>query len=262
MPVIRNIARERLERGELSLGVGVRMVRSVEIGKAMKSVGYDWLFIDLEHGALSIETAAQISLAALDAGIAPIVRIPSGEFSIATRLMDNGALGVVVPHVDTAQEARLIVEKLRYPPVGQRAIFSSVPQYEFKTMNAADMAELNSANLIVVMLESQRGIENAAEIAAVPGIDVLLIGTNDLCVDLGITGKLGHPQVDEAYGHMIAACRAHGKWPGMGGIYDEQLMQRYIDMGARFILGGGDLGFLLASAAKRAEFLRSTYTPV
>jgi 2-keto-3-deoxy-L-rhamnonate aldolase RhmA len=261
MPAVRNVARERLERGELSLGVGIRVVRGVEIGKAMKSAGYDWLFVDLEHGALSIETASQICLAALDAGIAPIVRIPNGEFSIATRLMDNGALGVVVPHVDTPEEARLIVEKLRYPPVGHRAIFSSVPQYDFKTMNAADMAALNAANLIVVMLESREGIDNAAEIAAVPGVDVLLIGTNDLCVDLGIAGELGHPKVDDAYARMISACRANGKWPGMGGIYDEKLMRRYVDMGARFVLAGGDLGFLLDGAAKRAGFLRNMQKP-
>jgi 2-keto-3-deoxy-L-rhamnonate aldolase RhmA len=259
MPAIRNTARERLERGELSLGVGVRVVRGTEIAKAMKSAGYDWLFIDLEHGTLSIETASQICLAALDAGIAPIVRIPNGEFSIATRLMDNGALGIVVPHVDTAEEARLIVQKLRYPPIGHRAIFSSVPQYDFKSMNASDMATLNAANVIVVMLESRQGIENVAEIAAVPGVDVLLIGTNDLCVDLGIPGELGHAKVDDAYTRMIAACRTHRKWPGMGGIYDEQLMQRYIDMGARFILAGGDLGFLLDGAAKRVQFVRSIH---
>jgi len=257
VPVVRNIARERLERGELSLGAGIRVVRGVEIGKAMKSAGYDWLFVDLEHGALSIESASQICLAALDAGIAPIVRIPNGEFSIATRLMDNGALGIVVPHVDTAEEARLIVQKLRYPPIGHRAIFSSVPQYDFRTMNAADMAALNAANLIVVMLESREGLQNAAEIAAVPGVDVLLIGTNDLCVELGITGELGHAKVDDAYARVISACRAYGKWPGMGGIYDEQLMRRYILMGARFILAGGDLGFLLEGAGKRAGFLRS-----
>jgi 2-keto-3-deoxy-L-rhamnonate aldolase RhmA len=259
MPAVRNIARERLERGELSLGVGIRILRSVEIAKAMRSAGYDWLFIDLEHGALSIETAAQIAVAALDAGIAPIVRIPNGEFSIATRLLDNGALGVVVPHVETAEEARQIVEKLRYPPQGRRAVFSSVPQLDFKTMNAADMTALNGANLITVMLESPKAIENAPAIAAVPGIDVLLIGTNDLCVEMGIPGELGHAKVNAAYERMIAACRTHGKWPGMGGIYDEQLMQRYIGMGARFILGGGDLGFLLGAAVERAEFLHSIH---
>ena len=258
---VRNVARERLELGELSLGVGIRVVRSVEVAKAMVSAGFDWLFIDLEHGALSIETAAQISVASLDAGVASIVRIPNGEFSIATRLLDNGALGIVVPHVETAEEACLIVEKLRYPPQGHRAIFSSLPQFDYKPMTAGDMASLNAANLIAVMLESPRAIENALAIAAVPGIDVLLIGTNDLCVEMGIAGDLGHERVVEAYERLIAACRTHGKWPGMGGIYDEQLMRRYIDMGARFILSGGDLGFLLGGAVQRAAFLRSVYKP-
>ncbi len=256
MPAVRNIARERLERGELSLGVGIRIVRTVEIAKAMMSAGLDWLFIDLEHGALSIETASQIAVAALDAGIAPIVRIPNGEFSIATRLLDNGALGIVVPHVETPDEARLVVEKLRYPPQGRRAVFSSVPQLDFKPMTPADMTALNAANLITVMLESPKAIENASAIAAVPGIDVLLIGTNDLCVEMGIPGELGDARVTAAYERMIAACREHGKWPGMGGVYDEPLMQRYIGMGARFILAGGDLGFLLGAATDRAEFLR------
>ena len=85
MDNVRNPARERLERGELSLGVGVRIAKTVEIAKAMKTAGFDWLFIDLEHGALSIDTAAQIAVAALDAGIAPIARVPNGEFSMATR---------------------------------------------------------------------------------------------------------------------------------------------------------------------------------
>jgi 4-hydroxy-2-oxoheptanedioate aldolase len=256
MAAVRNSARERLASGGLSLGVGIRVVRSVEIAKAMRSVGLDWLFIDLEHGALSIETAAQLCVAALDAGIAPIVRIPNGEFSLATRLLDNGALGIVVPHVESAEEARRVVDKLRYPPLGHRAVFSSVPQLDFKPMDAADMAALNAANLIAVMLETSGAIANADGIAAVPGIDVLLIGTNDLCMELRIPGELGHPQVADAYERMIAACRAHGKWPGMGGVYDEALMQRYIGMGARFVLAGGDLGFLMSAAAKRTEFLR------
>ena len=102
---IRNVVREKLEQGLLSLGCGVRLTRSVEIAIAMKSAGFDWLFLDLEHGTMSIDAAAQIATAALDAGIAPLARVPNGEYSIATRLLDNGALGIVVPHVDTADEA-------------------------------------------------------------------------------------------------------------------------------------------------------------
>jgi 2-keto-3-deoxy-L-rhamnonate aldolase RhmA len=256
---VRNPARERLERGELSLGVGIRVLRSVEVAKAMKSAGFDWLFIDLEHGALSIETASQMCLAALDAGIAPLVRVPNGDYALATRLLDNGAMGIVVPHVETAEEARSIADRLRYPPQGHRGVFSIMPQFDYKP-HAGMTAALNVSNLIAVMLESANAIANAEAIAAVPGIDVLLIGTNDLCVEMGIPGELGHAKVADAYAGMIAACRKHNKWPGMGGVYAEKLMARYIEMGARFILGGGDLGFLMDGAAQRVGFLRKTKT--
>src|SRR5271168_5293050 len=103
---VRNPAREKLDQGQLSLGVGVRMTRSVEIAKAMAVAGFDWLFLDMEHGVMSLEACAQISTAALDGGIAPIARVPNGEYAIATRALDNGALGIVMPHVDTAAEAR------------------------------------------------------------------------------------------------------------------------------------------------------------
>ena len=256
MTGIRNPARERLERGELSLGVGIRVMRGVEIAKAMKSAGFDWLFIDLEHGALSIETASQMCLAALDAGVAPLVRVPNGEYALATRLLDNGASGIVVPHVETAEEARAIVDRLHYPPQGHRGVFSIMPQFEYQP-NADMTALLNKSNLIAVMLESTHAVDNAEAIAAVSGIDVLMIGTNDLCIDMSVPGELGHAKIVDAYARMIAACNKHAKWPGMGGIYEEDLMRRYIDMGTRFILSGSDLGFLMDGATKRAQLLRS-----
>src|SRR5437016_13303137 len=116
MTAIRNVARDKLEQGHLSLGVGIRLTRSVEIAKAMAVAGFDWLFLDMEHGVMSLEACAQISTAALDAGIAPIARVPSGEHAIATRALDNGSLGIVVPHVDTAAEARAVVNRRKYPP--------------------------------------------------------------------------------------------------------------------------------------------------
>jgi 2-keto-3-deoxy-L-rhamnonate aldolase RhmA len=257
---VRNVAREKLEQGELSLGTGVRLTRSVEIAIAMKSAGFDWLFLDLEHGTMTIEGAAQIAVAALDAGIAPLVRVPNGEYSIATRVLDNGALGIVMPHVDTAAEAREVVQKLKYPPVGHRSMGGIGPHYSLRTASTGEAAKaLNAANLTVVMLETPTAIANADEIAAVPGIDVLLIGTNDLCAEMGIHGDFGNDRVAEAYRTMIDACRRHGKFPGMAGIYNEPIMQRYIEMGARFILSGADAAFLMASATQRTAFLRKLH---
>jgi len=133
---VRNVARERLEQGQLSLGVGVRITRSVEIAKAMAVAGFDWLFLDMEHGVMSLEACAQISTAALDAGIAPIARVPNGEYAIATRALDNGALGIVMPHVDTATEAREVVNRLKYPPLGHRSMGGIGPHYGLRAASS------------------------------------------------------------------------------------------------------------------------------
>ena len=257
---VRNVAREKLEQGQLSLGVGIRITRSVEIAKAMAVSGFDWLFLDMEHGVMSLEACAQISAAALDAGIAPIARVPNGQYSIATRALDNGALGIVMPHVDTADEAAEVVEKLKYPPVGHRSMGGTGPHYGLRNASVGDAARaLNAANLTVVMLETPKAIENADAIAAVPGVDVLLIGTNDLCAEMGIHGDFGNDRVADAYAKMIAACKAHNKFPGMAGIYNEAIMSRYVAMGARFILSGQDTNFMLAGAQSRTGALRKMH---
>jgi 2-keto-3-deoxy-L-rhamnonate aldolase RhmA len=257
---VRNPARDKLEAGQLSLGVGIRLSRSVEIAKAMAVAGFDWLFLDMEHGVMSLEACAQISTAALDAGIAPLARVPNGEYAIATRALDNGALGIVMPHVDSAAEAKEVVDRLKYPPVGHRSMGGIGPHYGLRSASTGEAAQaLNAANLVVVMLETPTAIRNAAEIAAVPGVDVLLIGTNDLCAEMGIPGEFGHDRVAEAYRAMIAACKQHGKFPGMAGIYNESIMPRYIEMGARFILAGQDAQFMMAGATARTAFMRKTF---
>ena len=261
MPAVRNVAREKLEAGQLSLGVGIRMTRSVEIAKAMAVAGFDWLFLDMEHGVMSLEACAQISAAALDAGITPIPRVPNGEYPIATRALDNGALGIVMPHVDSAEEAKVVVDRLKYPPVGHRSMGGIGPHYGLRSASSREAAEaLNAVNLTVVMLETPTAIRNAAEIAAVPGVDVLLIGTNDLCAEMGIHGDFANEKVAEAYQTMIAACRKHGKFPGMAGIYNEPIMTRYVEMGARFILAGQDAQFMSAGAAQRTGFLHKLHS--
>ena len=257
MVQVHNPARERLAKGELSLGMGIRMSRSVDIAPVMRTAGYDWLFLDLEHSAMDLDTACQISVAALGAGIAPIVRVPNKQYWMATRVLDGGALGIVMPHVDSAAEAAEVVDHLKYPPIGHRSVAGGPPQLEYRSLPVGEATTaLNAATLVSVMLETPQAIADAEAIAAVPGVDVLLIGTNDLSMELGIPGEFGHAKVVAAYERVIAACRKHGKWPGMGGVYTEDLMAKYIDMGARFILSGADLGMLMAGATQRAKFLR------
>ena len=257
MAVIKNLTKERLKAGELTLGMGLRQARTVDIAKIARVCGFDWLFIDLEHNAMSIETAAQIGVAALDAGITPIVRASSHAHFHASRPLDSGVQGVVVPHVNDAAEARRVVDQCLYPPLGHRSVAGGLPQLEFEALPMAEVVRVvNAETLVVVMLESPQAIENADSIAAVPGIDVLLIGTNDLCAEMGIPGQFGDQRVDRAYQTVISACRNNGKFAGLGGIYDQELSSKFVRMGARFILAGADLGFLMAGAKARSAFMR------
>jgi 2-keto-3-deoxy-L-rhamnonate aldolase RhmA len=254
----RNPARARLAEGGLALGMGVRFARTAEIARMMRAAGYDWLFIDLEHGPGSLESTAQIASAALDAGIAPLVRVPHGQFDMATRALDVGGWGVVMPHVDTAEEAWAIVDHLKYPPVGHRSIVGGLPHFGYAAVKAGDAVKvINAEMLIVAMIETPRAIANADAIAAVPGIDVVLIGTNDLSLEMGIGGELSHARVVEAYKAVIAACAKHRKWPGMGGVGDVELIRRYVGLGMRFILGSNDTNILAQASAERAKALRA-----
>ena len=255
---VTNVMLDRLQAGELAIGVGLRQARTVDIGKAMKTAGFDWLFIDMEHSTMDVDTAVQISVAAQSAGIAPIVRVPGFQHFHASRVLDGGAQGIVVPHVDTADTAREMVANCKYPPIGRRSVQGAQPVLDFQTRPMAEATTaVNAATALVVMLETPEAIANADSIAAVAGVDALLIGTNDLCMEMGIPGQVGDPKVAEAYEAVVAACRAHGKHAGMGGVYDPPLMQKYIRMGARLILGGNDLSLLVAAGRERISVLRA-----
>ncbi len=247
-----------LRAGGIALGMGLRQARTVDIATIAGTCGFDWLFIDTEHNSMSIDTACQIAMASIATGVTPIVRVPGHQHYHCARALDNGALGVVVPHVDTAQEAKAIVDACRYPPLGHRSIAGNMPGLGFQGVPVGEATRrMNAETLVVVMLETPLAIENADAIAAVEGVDVLLVGTNDLCAEMGIHGDFGNPRVPEAYQKVIDACRKHGKFPGMGGVYDHKLMEKYLGMGMKFILSGNDLAFLMAGAKERSSMLRS-----
>jgi 2-keto-3-deoxy-L-rhamnonate aldolase RhmA len=255
---MKNIAKEKILNNELCLGVGLRQSRTVDIGKIMATSGYDWLFIDMEHNSMDIDIASQISVAAQDAGITPIVRVPDFAHHHATRVLDCGAMGVVFPHVENADIAKKLVSHCLYPPKGHRSMTGVLPQLDFKQQAIADVAHtINDNMLIVIMLESPEAIANVDSIAAVDGIDVILIGTNDLCMEMGIPGDYSNPKVKDAYSKVIEACKKYRKTPGMGGVYNEELMSEYINMGMKFILSGSDLSFMMQSALQRSNKLRS-----
>ena len=258
MPLIANTTKQKLKSNELALGFGIHHLRTGAVGMLAAASGHDWLFIDMEHGAISVHDAAQLCVAALPTGSTPIVRIAAGALDEGTRCLDNGALGVIVPHVDTVERAKEIARAFRYPPLGSRSWGGPPAVYGYQPPgNAEAQAALNDAVLVVAMIESPQAVGNADAIAAVEGIDALLIGTSDLTAELGISGQIGHARVAEAYETVGAACRAHGKALGMGGVYDKDNASRYIKGGARMILSGSDHNYILAGAKARTEILRA-----
>jgi 2-keto-3-deoxy-L-rhamnonate aldolase RhmA len=250
-----NVTKQRLKSGKMALGFGVHHLRSVATPVLAAATGHDWIFIDTEHGAFSVQETTQLCIAALPTGVTPIVRVCAGALDEATRALDNGALGIVVPHVDTAADAKRIADAFHYPPMGHRSWGGPPAIYGFQPPpNAEAQAAINGEILTVVMLESPEAVRNADAIAAVPGVDVLFIGTSDLTAELGISGQMGHPKVVEAYQAVGEACRRHGKVLGMGGVYDEQHASRYVAMGARFVLTGADHSYIMTGASQRSKF--------
>src|SRR5690606_11945360 len=173
---------QQLRAGRLALGMIVKQCRSVDIALAAKACGYDSITIDLEHTTISESEAAQIAIAALHVDVTPLVRVPSHEGHFATRLLDAGAAGIVFPHVDTPEQAHQAARNCQFPPRGERSVAGQWPHLGYQSMSAREARrQLEEQTTVVVMLESPTAIENAAEIAAVDGVDILHIGTTDLC---------------------------------------------------------------------------------
>lgn len=254
--MIENHALLRMRAGQVAAGFGVHHLRTTAAAMLADAAGFHWLFIDTEHGAHSVHEATQMALAALPTGVTPIVRVCKGALDEATRVLDNGAMGVIVPHIDTAAEAAAVVAACKYPPLGHRSLGGPSAQAGYATLPAGEMmAALNARLLTCVMIETPEAVANVDAIAAVPGVDALMIGTSDLSAEMGIPGQIGHTRVAEAYRAMTAACARHGKLAGMGGVYDQQHAANYIRMGVRFILGGSDHALLLGAMKARAAFL-------
>lgn len=254
-----NPAKRKLAEGKLVLCMGVRQVRSPDIALLAAECGFDALFVDMEHSAFTTESASAVCIGALGTGLTPLVRPPSQAGDGISRALDTGAQGVIMPHVDDAAQARAVVHHARFAPLGRRSVMGPTAALGFHAMSQAEvMQALNAETLVIVMLETPQAIANADEIAAVPGIDMLLIGSNDLCAELGIPGQVRHAKLREAYETTARACRKHGKTLGVGGVRGEpELLRDLHGLGARFIIAGNDTGYLLAAARKDVEALRA-----
>jgi 2-keto-3-deoxy-L-rhamnonate aldolase RhmA len=253
-----NRMQERLARGEVVLCMATRLARTAEIAMIADSCGFDAFYIDMEHCTIPLDAAAQICVAALPVGITPMVRIAGHQFEDATRLLDMGALGIVCPNVGTRAEAGAFVRACRFPPLGERSVGGPGALQGYRQTPLDEVNKQgNAATTLIAMLESPEGIANADAIASVNGIDVLLIGSNDLCTAMGIPGDLKSPKLRAAYETAAKACKAHNKHLGVGGIRaDVEHVAELIRLGARFVITGSDTQYLIRLARDEVAALR------
>jgi 4-hydroxy-2-oxoheptanedioate aldolase len=229
----RNIVLERLHRGEPVLALGVRAARTTEIVKIAQTTGHHLIWVDLEHSTMSADTAAQICSACLDVGIVPIVRPPEKDFGIIGRLLDGGALGIMAARIETADEAAEVVAACRFPPLGRRSQIVGLPLFGMRKLAPKTHNELaNRAVIVKILVETERGVANLEQIAAVRGVDLIGIGSNDFTSELGILGDYKHDKVRAAYKAGIEACRKHGKKFIIGGVADLTYVREMLELGA------------------------------
>ncbi len=256
--LVRNVVKEKLARDELVLSMIVRLTRGVEIAAIAQTAGFDSFYVDMEHNSFSLDATGQICMAAQAIGVTPLVRVPSLAPEMIARTLDAGALGIVAPHVGSVREAEAVVRAAKFFPIGERSLPGAMPQLRFRTFPATEtMAAMNDATAVVLMMESREALEDVEAIAAVPGVDMLLIGANDLCRSLGIAGQYDNPQVKDAFARTIDACRRDGKHVGIGGLGSRpDLIETFVAMGARYVTLGNDLNFLLAGCTASVKRMR------
>jgi len=251
---------ERLRAGDIGLALMIKHARTVDIALAAKTIGFDALYFDLQHSTVPEDVVANISAAAVQTGITPIVRIPEKGYGTALRVLDGGALGIVVPDLSSADEAREAVSHCKFAPLGRRSNAGRYPQFAYGAVPAVKARdELNENTLLIVMVETLAALENVEEIAAVPGVDVVHIGSSDLSSDLGVPGQNMHPKVLGALERVVAACRKHGKVPGMGGLSggDGKNYEQAVKLGARFFSAANEWSLMMAAGEERVRMLRA-----
>jgi 4-hydroxy-2-oxoheptanedioate aldolase len=232
--------RDRVLRGELMFGIGANLGSSLTVEMIGKS-GFDWTWIDCEHGTGDYsELIVQIQAASIN-DAAPIVRIAWNETPRFKRVLDLGAAGIMVPYVNSAKEAKQAAQAMRYPPEGVRGVAKFNRACGFGRDFDEYFANANNNLLTAVQIETEMAVNNADEIASVQGVDVLFIGPLDLSVNLGIAQQYEHQMFDDAMDRVAVACKNHKKAAGIL-VPNLDYLPHWIEKGFTFVVVGSDGG--------------------
>ncbi|MFV0477712.1 MAG: HpcH/HpaI aldolase family protein [Parahaliea sp.] len=236
---MKNKALAQWRNGEKSLGVWVGL-SDVTMTEVISRLGADWICFDMQHGLMDYTHLIPLLPAIAGQDVTPIARVAANREDLIGKALDAGIQGVIVPMVNTAEEAAAAVSACYYPPVGLRScgpmrpILLNGPEY---------MAQSNDETACIVMIETEEGLRNADAIAAVEGLDAIFVGPVDLCYGLGITpGDFTNPLFTEALSKVLAVCRKNNLAAGIFG-YSPELARQALDQGFDFASAGTDLSF-------------------
>lgn len=224
---------------------------SVESAAQIANLGFDFLWIEMEHSPITLETLRTMVLATRGLPALPFARVPVNERWMAKRVLDAGVSGVVFPFTSTPELARQAVAGCRYPPLGRRGSGADLARFGWPDADRYfDSADENVT--VIAMVEEAQAVENIEEIAATPGVDVLFIGTSDLSFSLGLRGEQDHPRLREAVDKVLDAGKRHKKFLGRTA-FDPRQVKRYLDQGFRLFMAPSEIAFIKAGVKQYFE---------
>jgi 2-keto-3-deoxy-L-rhamnonate aldolase RhmA len=240
----RNPLKTRLAEGQAVIGPYIQEFYTAGLPRIVAATGADFLIFDCEHSGWSTEALRTQVALARGAGLVAIVNSPGAQYEREGLLLDMGAMGLMVPHVRTADQCRDLVAATRYPPHGHRGGAFGIAHDDFKLGDIGVTIEAaNASTLIIAKLESAQSLENIDAILDVPGIDAAMVTSFDLSLDLGIAGQLGHPEIRRAQEKLLRACERAGKIAAAAA-FDPETGLRLLAEGHRLIQYSWDVGLL------------------
>ncbi len=254
---IANRVKTALENGQVQVGTWVTTLGVPQLPVILASAGFDFVYLDMEHSTFSIETIACLCTAALAHDVVPIVRPPAKDPHLLSRPLEAGALGLLIPHVETAKEAAAAVKAAKFPPVGERGFNVQTLHTGFTIPDPQDFARAcNAATLLIVQIESDQGVRALDQILGVDGIDGAVVGRGDLSADLGLFGQNKHPEVIRRVEAMIEACCRQKKFAGLL-VPDAASAREWIQKGIRLVPLANEVTLLMSAAAKAITEIRA-----
>lgn len=254
----RNRYREVVARGEVPVGHMVMEFGTRGIAKLLEAAGVDFAVYDMEHSGIEIERIFDLIAWSKASPFAPFVRVPQGMYHFLARVMDAGALGVMVGNVESAAQAREIVAAVKYAPLGRRGVALGVAHNDYVMPDpAAYFAEANASSVVICQIESPAGVENAGDIAAVEGVDCLWVGHFDLSQSMGIPAQFHHERFTAALRAVVEAARRHGRQAGIQPGSSEQAAE-WMEIGYNVVSWQSDVGLYRAALDAGVRALRQT----